>query len=199
MKNADGSGSEEEIADPGQDKIRQVVAWDWSSDGKYLLVRIDSELWYYSTSDKKSRPYLQGPYAVRNAQFSPDVKFVAYSSNESGAWEVYVTPFPAPGSKWQVSHGGGEEPRWRRDGKELFYLSPEGTLMSAKVNLGSSFEAMTPMALFQSRRRQKISSQDVFTYAVSNDGDRFLFNTILDRRQATPLWIMQNWSLQMEK
>jgi len=199
MKNADGSGSEEQIADPEQDKIRQIVAWDWSRDGKYLLARSDSELWYYSTSDKKSLPYLQGPYAVRNAQFSPDVKFVAYSSNESGAWEVYVTPFPEAGSKWQVSHGGGEEPRWRRDGKELFYLSPEGTLMSVKVNLGNSFEAMTPVALFQSRRRQKISSQDVFTYAVSNGGDRFLFNTIVDQRQATPLWIVQNWTSQMEK
>ena len=199
VKNADGSGAEQEIASPGQDKIRQVVAWDWSRDGKYLLVRSESELWYYSTAEKKSYPYLQGPYAVRNAQLSPDGKFVAYSSNETGGWEVYVTPFPAPTSKWQVSHGGGEEPRWRRDGKELFYLSPEGTLMAAKVNLGSSFEAMTPVALFQSRRRQKISSQDVFTYAVSNDGDRFLFNTIVDRRQATPLWIMQNWSSQLNK
>ncbi len=199
VKNADGSGPEVEITNPEQDKVKQVVAWDWSRDGKYLLVRSESELWYYSISDKKSLPYLQGQYAVRNAQLSPDGKFVAYSSNETGAWEVYVTPFPAPSSKWQVSHGGGEEPRWRRDGKELFYLSPEGTLMSAKVNLGSSFEAMTPVALFQSRRRQKISSQDVFTYAVSNDGDRFLFNTIVDRRQATPLWIMQNWALQMEK
>jgi Tol biopolymer transport system component len=199
VKNADGSGPEEEIANPDQDKIRQVVAWDWSRDGKYLLVRSESELWYYSTSDKKSHPYLQGQYAVRNAQISPDGKFVAYSSNETGGWEVYVTPFPVPSSKWQVSHGGGEEPRWKREGKELFYLSPEGALMSAKVNLGSSFEAMTPVALFQSRRRQKISSQDVFTYAVRNDGNRFLFNTIVDRRQATPLWIMQNWSLQMEK
>jgi hypothetical protein len=94
---------------------------------------------------------------VRNAQLSPDGKFVAYSSNETGAWDVYVTRSPVPGSKWQVSHGGGEEARWRRDGKELFYLLPEGTLMSAKVNLGSSFEAMIPLALFQSRRRQKIS------------------------------------------
>jgi len=112
---------------------------------------------------------------------------------------VYVTPFPAANSKWQVSHGGGEEPRWGRDGKDLFYLSPEGTLMSVKVNLGSSFEAMTPVALFQSRRRQKISSQDVFTYAMGNDGNRFLFNTIVDRRQAAPLWIVQNWAQQMEK
>ena len=199
VKNADGSGPEVEITNPEQDKVKQVVAWDWSRDGKYLLVRSESELWYYSTSDRKSLPYLQGQYSVRNAQLSPDGKFVAYSSNETGAWEVYVTPFPVPSSKWQVSHGGGEEPRWRRDGKELFYLSPEGTLMSAKVNLGGSFEAMTPVALFQSRRRQKISSQDVFTYAVSNDGDRFLFNTIVDRRQATPLWIMQDWALQMEK
>jgi len=199
VKNADGSGPEEEITNPEQDKVRQVVAWDWSRDGKYLLVRSESELWYYSISDRKSHPYLQGQYSVRNAQLSPDGKFAAYSSNETGAWEVYVTPFPMPSSKWQVSHGGGEEPRWRRDGKELFYLSTQGTLMSTKVKLGTSFEAMTPVALFQSRRRQKISSQDVFTYAVSNDGDRFLFNTIVDRRQATPLWIMQNWALQMEE
>lgn len=136
---------------------------------------------------------------MRNAQFSLDGRFVAYTSNKTGGWEVYVTPFPVPSSKWQLSHGGGEEPRWARDGKELFYLSPEGTLMSTKVNLGSTFEAMTPVTLFQSRRRQKISSQDVFTYAVSNDGSRFLFNTIVDRHQTTPLWIMQNWALQMEK
>jgi len=196
-KNADGSGAEEEIG--GKEKVRQMVGWDWSRDGKYLLERKENELWYYTPSDRESKPYVQGQYAVRNAQFSPGGKFVAYASNETGGWEVYVTPFPAANSKWQVSHGGGEEPRWGRDGKELFYLSPEGTLMSVKVNLGSSFEAMTPVALFQSRRRQKISSQDVFTYAIGNDGNRFLFNTIVDRRQAAPLWIVQNWAQQMEK
>jgi eukaryotic-like serine/threonine-protein kinase len=195
-KNADGSGAEQEIG--GREKVRQVVGWDWSRDGKYLLVRSENELWYYTPADRQSKPYVQGQYSVRNAQFSPDGKFVAYASNETEEWEVYVTPFPIASSKWQVSHGGGEEPRWGREGKELFYLSPEGTLMSTKVNLGSGFEAMTPVALFPSRRRQKISSQDVFTYAVSNDGSRFLFNTIVDRRQATPLLIMQNWASQME-
>jgi Tol biopolymer transport system component len=94
VKNADGSGPEVEITNPEQDKVRQVVAWDWSRDGKYLLVRNESELWYYSISDKKSLPYLQGQYSVRNAQLSPDGKFVAYASNETGEWEVYVTPFP---------------------------------------------------------------------------------------------------------
>jgi Tol biopolymer transport system component len=196
-KNADGSGAEEEIG--GKEKVRQMVGWDWSRDGKYLLERKENELWYYTPSDRESKPYVQGQYAVRNAQFSPDGKFVAYASNETGGWEVYVTPFPVANSKWQVSHGGCEEPRWGRDGKELFCLSPEGTLMPVKVNLGSSFEAMTPVALFQSRRRQKISSQDVFTYAMGNDGNRFLFNTIVDRRQAAPLWIVQNWAQQMEK
>jgi len=198
-KNADGSGGEEEVARREENKVRQAVAWDWSRDGRYLLVRSENDLWYYTSGDRQLRPYVQGKYSVRNAQFSPDGKYVAYASNETGGWEVYVTPFPVAGSKWQVSHGGGEEPRWKRDGKELFYLSPDGALMSVKVNLGTSFEATTPAALFQSRRRQKISSQDVFTYAVSNDGERFLFNTIVDRRQATPLWIMMNWTAQMGK
>jgi eukaryotic-like serine/threonine-protein kinase len=198
-KNADGSGPEEEVGGLPVETVRQVVPWDWSQDGKYVLVRAENELWWYAPAEKRSQPYLQGKATVRNAQFSPDGKYVAYASNETGGWEVYVTPFPKASSKWQVSHGGGEEPRWRRDGKELFYLSPEGALMATKVNLGNSFEAMTPVALFQSRRRQKISSQDVFTYGVGDDGNRFLFNTIVDRRQATPLWIMRNWTAQMEK
>ncbi len=134
----------------------------------------------------------------RNAQFSPDTKWVAYSSNETGNWEVYVSPFPSGTSKWQVSRGGGE-PRWRRDGKELFYLSPEGKMMAVPVRLGTSFEAGSPLVLFQTHLRQPISAQDVFSYDVTGDGQKFLVNTKVDEPNAAPLSIILNWASEMEK
>lgn len=197
QKNADGSGSEDEITDVKAG--RMVNPWDWSRDGKYLLERNEGELWCYSFPENKSHAYVKGPGTVRNAQFSPDGKYVAYETNESGDWEVYVSSFPEPSSKWQVTRGGGEEPRWRGDGKELFYVSPAGKLMAVGVKLGANFEAMTPVALFQTRRRQKISSQDNFTYAVTEDGKKFLFNTLMEQREAAPLTIIQNWTAELEK
>lgn len=196
-KNSDGSGSEDEIADIKAG--RMVNAWDWSRDGKYLLVRNEAELWSYSLAEGKSWIYIKGPSVVKNAQFSPDGKYVAYATNETGDWEIYVSPFPEASSKWQVSRGGGEEPRWRGDEKELFYVSPDGKLMVTNVKLGTSFESMMPVPLFQTRRRQKISSQDIFTYAISEDGNKFLFNTLMDQREAPPLSIIKNWNADLEK
>jgi eukaryotic-like serine/threonine-protein kinase len=123
---------------------------------------------------------------------------VAYASNESGIWEVYVSPFPDANSKWQISRGGGEEPRWRSDGKELFYLSGDKKLMAAEVKTGSSFEARDPVVLFQTRSRQRISSQDMFSYSVSRDGNRFLINTIVDEPNAAPFSITLNWAADLE-
>jgi Tol biopolymer transport system component len=125
-KNSDGSGSSQEIADLGAE---EVGAWNWSRDGKYLLVMKNKDLWYLPLSDRQPRPLVETSGSIRNAQFSPDGRFVAYSSNETGNWEVYVSPFPSGNSKWQISRGGGEEPRWSGNGKELFYLSGEGKMM----------------------------------------------------------------------
>ncbi len=196
-KNSDGSGADDQVTD--MKAGRMVNPWDWSRDGKYLLERNEKELWYYSVAEDKSYEYIKGQWVVRNAQFSPDGRYVAYATNETGDWEIYVSPFPNATSKWLVSRGGGEEPRWRGDGKELFFVSPEGKLMAAPVKMGASFESMTPVPLFQTRRRQKISSQDVFTYAVSADGNKFLFNTLVDQKEAPPLSIVMNWNLGLEK
>jgi hypothetical protein len=197
LKNADGSGSEEEVADPGT--TSQVNTWDWSRDAKYILFRKSNELWYLTWPERVAKPLLQAKWTVRNAQFSPVGRWMAYASNETGRWEIYVSPFPSGNGKWQVSSAGGEEPRWRGDGKELFYLSAEGKMMSVAVKTGASFEAASPVALFQTHRRQPISAQDVFSYDVSRDGQRFLIATKADEATAAPLSVLLNWASELEK
>jgi len=196
MKNADGSGSAQNIMDFG---TPQQGPWDWSRDGKYVLARKDRELWYMTMPDRQTHPLVQSQWLIRNAQFSPDGKFVAYASSETGNWEVYVSPFPGFASKWQVSRGGGEEPRWRRDGKELYYLAPDGRLMAAEVKSGAGFEAGFPSGLFVTHTRQPISAMDFFSYDVTSDGQKFLVNTKVDTSNSAPLSVILNWSSEMEK
>jgi Tol biopolymer transport system component len=197
LKNADGSGSEEEVSDLGT--VAQANAWDWSRNGKYLLIRKANELWYLSWPERVAKPLLQAKWTVRNAQFSPDGRWMAYASNETGNMEIYVSAFLSGNGKWQVSSGGGQEPRWRQDSKELFYVSAEGKMMAVAVKTGASFEAASPVALFQTHRRQPVSSQDVFSYDVSGDGQRFLILTKMDEANAAPLSITLNWASEMEK
>lgn len=196
QKNADGSGSEQEIADGGVDAFNSL---DWSRNGKYILVRRNNELWYLTWPERELKPLIQVKWVVRGAQFSPDGRWVAYASNESGSMEVYVTSFPSGNGKWQVSTGGGQEPRWRKDGKELFFLSRDSKMMAAPVSTGASFEAGTPVSLFQTRRRQPISSQDLLSYDVSADGQRFLIATQVDEANTAPLSVLLNWTSELEK
>jgi Tol biopolymer transport system component len=171
---------------------------DWSPDGRYLLFRsIDDktnfELWYLSmTGERKPAIYLKNTFGFSHAQFSPDAHWVAYASNESGKWEIYVSAFPDPGGNWKVSSAGGSEPRWRRDGKELFYLAPDGKLMAVAVKEGPPFEAGVATALFQTRRRERISATDLFSYDVSADGQRFLVNTDVGEVTSSPLNLVLN-------
>ena len=196
LKNTDGSGSAQSFMDFG---TPQQGSWDWSRDGKYVLVRKERELWYVTMADRQAHPLLQSQWLIRNAQFSPDGRFVAYASSETGNWEVYVSPFPGFGSKWQVSRGGGEEPRWRHDGSELFYLAPDARLMAAEVKTGTGFEAGTPVALFQTHPRQPLSAMDFFSYDVTADGQKFLVNTKVDTSSSAPLSVILNWSAEMDK
>lgn len=197
LKNADGSGSEEEVADLGA--LSSVNAWDWSRDGNYILVKKANELWYLSGPKRVAKPLLQVKWTVRNAQFSPDGRWVAYASNETGSMEIYVSPFPSWDGKWQVSNAGGEEPRWRDDGRELFYLSAEGKMMAVEVKTGTSFETGSRAALFQTQRRQTVSAQDVFSYDVTRDGQKFLIATRVDEANAAPVSVVLNWSSELQK
>jgi Tol biopolymer transport system component len=195
-KNSDGSGSAQEIADLGAE---EVGPWSWSRDGKYLLVMKNKALWYLTFSDYQARPLVESGGNIRNGQFSPDGRFVAYSSNENGNWEIYVSPFPSGNSKWQVSRGGGEEPRWSGNGKELFYLSGEGKMMLVEMKAGGTFETGPPVTLFQTRTRPAVSFMDAFSYDVTSDGRKFLINTRVDEPNAAPLSVILNWSSEIEK
>jgi len=125
-----------------------------------------------------------------NGQISHDGKWLAYASDESGQWEVYVTTFPGTVGKWQVSRGGGTEPRWRGDGKEIFYLGPDGMLTAVSVNYEGTFSTGQPMPLFQFHGRAAISSTDTFSYDAASDGTKFLVNRYLKPEHVDPLIIV---------
>ncbi len=114
------------------------------------------------------------------------------ASNESGEWEVYVTTFPGARGKWQVSPGGGTEPRWRSDGKEIFYVDPKGMLTAVQVDAVEKFSTGSASPLFQIHGRAPISNTDLFTYDVSKDGKRFLVNRYAKPDRVEPLTVVLN-------
>ena len=168
----------------------------WSLDDKTVLcMRVSSKtgwrLLLVSADGNLHKPFLSGKGTQAYGQISPDGKWVAYASNETGDWEVYVTSFPNAEGKWQVSPGGGTEPRWRGDGKELFYRGPHEMLMAVPVSTGmGTFSTGAPRTLFQIHSRPPISSTDLFTYDVTRDGKRFLVNQYVKPEQIPPLSIV---------
>ena len=195
MKNADGAQEEKAIV---HDEVAKFPS-DWSRDGKYILYTRGTDLWFVTLPELKSSLFLKAVSVLRNGQFSPDGKWVAYASNETGKWEIYVTSFPEPRGKWQVSTGGGEQPRWRGDGKELFYLASDGKMMTVPVTVGVNFDAGRPVALFQATPRQPISNFDLFVYDVSRDGQRFLINTRVKQAESAPMTVVLNWTAKLNK
>jgi Tol biopolymer transport system component len=149
--------------------------------------------------DARLVPVLQGPFDERSARFSADGRWIAYVSNESGQDEVYVQAFPAASGKWQISTAGGGQPQWRRDGRELFYASPDGRIMAADVRPGlSRFEAGTPHALFVARSWANVlASED--QYAVTGDGQRFLVVLPVPEPAAGVINVVLNWSAGLKR
>jgi Tol biopolymer transport system component len=146
-------------------------------------------------------PFVQTSFDEGQGQFSPDGRLVAYASNETGRYEVYVRPFPGPGGKWRASTGGGIYPRWRRDGEELFYLGLDNRLMAVPIPVAPDARTLTPGApipLF--RTRLAIGGNTGVggylsraLYAVAPDG-RFLMVVAADDAAASPITIVQNWA-----
>jgi eukaryotic-like serine/threonine-protein kinase len=194
LKKASGLEREKERYAVPKDTMDDIVPNSWSLDDQQILCTRQTSngeyLQLFSVAGGEPTRFLSSKGSESNGQISPDGKWVAYASDESGNWEVYVTSFPSAAGKWQVSRGGGTEPRWRGDGGEIFYIGPNGMLTAVTVNGASAFVTGTPAPLFQVRGRAPISSTDVFTYDVAKDGKRFLVNRYVKPEHVPPLTIL---------
>ena len=196
-KDSGGSASEHLL-------VKNGIPEDISPDGKYLLFsayeKTRSSLWLLSLSGvpagAKPTPYLQTSFDERFGQFSPDGHWVAYASNESGQYQIFVQSFPAGAGKFQVSTGaGGIQPRWRRDGKEIFYVATDGKLMAVEVSTAPRFSAGNPKPLFDTLIYRTTVGYPVFRFAVTPDGKRFLIDTVPTAAQnsTAPITVVLNW------
>ena len=190
QKMLSGDVVEELLLRPGA----TVFPTDWSTDGRFILyqaldTRTNYDLWALPIEgERKPITLVQTAFSETQGRLSPDGRWLAYTSDESGRQEVYVRPFLRPGGAQLISTGGGMQPIWRKtDGKELFYLSPERRVMSASVQSDpSTFRASVPRVLFD----EPVASD---SYAVSRDGERFLINTVLPEA-SSPIQIVVNWA-----
>jgi eukaryotic-like serine/threonine-protein kinase len=214
QKPSNGTGSEELLLPPEKPDT-EVVATDWSRDGRFIIysqgnvvAKTQASIWILPlVGDRKPRPFLQTPPSVYDGQFSPDGRWVAYTSKESGREEVFVVPFngdqflkpsaePAntgPSGKWQISTGGGSLPRWRGDDKEIFYVAPDNKIMAAEVKeTGSSFEVGASRPLF-SALVPRIGAP----YDVTPDGKRFIIVTAA-QEENLPVTLVVNWPAKLK-
>jgi Tol biopolymer transport system component len=178
-----------------------ILLTDWSTDRKRLLFQqrgdaTREDIWVLPLGQSDApTPVLQSRFSERQARFSPDGRWLAYSSDESGQFEVYVQPFPPTGAKWQISNHGGREPTWRRDGRELFYLSGDRRLMAMPVGLAHGFRVTPAAELF--RVPPDAPRENRISYAPTADGQRFLVNVAARDPIRRPLFeteVIVNWT-----
>jgi Tol biopolymer transport system component len=201
IKNSDGREDEKLLGLNDSDKADNYPS-AWSADGKHILYERTTEairIWVVELPGLTTRALLKGPEATKNGQFSPDGNWVAYTSNASGKWEIYVTSFPDTRGKWQISNTGGTQPRWRADGKELFYLGTDGKMMSVPLTTEGHFSSGSPVPLFQASGREPVAGSELVTYDVTKDGQRFLINTQLESAETRPMMLVLNWRGAVEK
>jgi serine/threonine protein kinase/dipeptidyl aminopeptidase/acylaminoacyl peptidase len=198
-KSSSGAGTDELLFE--SDYPKSVT--DKSPDGRFLLFvsaepQTGYDLWVLPLSgDQKPFPFLRTAFQEFCGQFSPDGKWIAYQSNESGQFEIYVQPFPGPGGKFQISTTGGAQPRWNKNGKEIFYVSLDSKMMAAHVKQstdGQSLETGTPVALFPVRiAGGPLPGAYPQQYSASSDGQRFLVNLATDEDRTSPITLIYNW------
>ncbi|HET7710786.1 MAG TPA: hypothetical protein VFL80_02545, partial [Thermoanaerobaculia bacterium] len=184
-----GTGEPQQlVADPREKRPTSV-----SGDGRWIFYNAASgsnvDIGIWSTTEKRAIAWLATPFRESNARISPDGKWVAYQSDESGRWEVYVRGFPESDQKWMISNGGGIMPAWRGDGRELYYVSSDQKMTAVALTGGAELQAAEPVALFDAPLRPHPTSQ----YEVSGDGQRFLLNRRVESGNPEPVAMLQNW------
>ncbi len=173
---------------------------DWSPDGRYLLYHDTplSDLWAVPLVGDQKPMLVTHSLSGRadQGQFSPDGRWIAYNTNESGRFEVKVVPFPPTGDKWQVSTEGGAQPTWRGDGRELYFLRPDGTLMAVDVRPGKLFEWGEAHPLFKTRLNVGYATEQ---YAPAPDGKKFIVVTPDSEVATAPFKVVLNWTSLLNK
>jgi len=189
IKEVGGAGAEDELL--SLDRNTFVTDW-WGDPGVIARNVLGDNAQYHvsllSVRDRRDSVLVEGAAGHRDAEFSPDGRWFAHVSSETGRSEVYIRAFSRPGGPWQISAAGGRQPRWRDDGRELFYLGTDGNLMAVPLKAGETFEAGAPRVLFRAGlRRTNIPQYDVFP-----GGQRFLLN-VLVHDETSPITLVQNW------
>ena len=183
------------------------MASEWTPDGRYLSVTtlssggVTGDLWLLpaegTAETRKLIPLVKTPFAERAPRFPASGKFFSYTSNESGKDEAYVRPFDpqtgtSPGGQWMVSKGGGVSPHWRADGKEMFYVAPDGAMMSVEIDMKNGFQPGVPKQLF------KLPGEIRF-WDVTRDGQKFLIPVPVAAADSSPYNVIVNWTSTLKK
>ena len=200
-KTLEGATAERELVITGPPN-RQRLPYDWSSDGKFILFTLvieqnNEDLWLFQTDAQREFPLVQSSFSESQGQFSSDQRWVAYCSDETGRPEVYVRAFLQPDrlgeQRTPVSVDGGSQPRWRQDGKELFYVRPDGALMAVGMETGSEVRAGKPQILFPAKIPTGFGWFSSYWYAVTANGDKFLLVTVDRPATVSPVTVVLNW------
>jgi eukaryotic-like serine/threonine-protein kinase len=179
------------------------AATSWSADGRFIVYSTfdpttSGDLWLLPmVGDRTPIPLLQSEFTDVQGQISPDGRWLAYTSNESGSLEVWVTTFPRATARWQISSGGAGDPRWRSDGKELFFIAEDRLLMAVPIKGGTTFTHGSPVSLFDTGVPPHwYQSRNL--YDVSRDG-RFLFMSPVEDDRSSPVTVVLNWAARLKK
>ena len=187
---------------PVGSSLSYALAPDWSPNGEHVLFHERAagtmdDIWMASLKpdgEWESRVFLQTPFREQTAKFSPDGRYIAYLSDESGRMELWVRPFPNGEEKWRISENGASQPRWRKDGKEILYVEPGGVLFGVEVTTEPTFSAGSPVRLFQDNRLIQTSNNP--RYDVTADGQRIImFERVEEEGERPPasIHIVENW------
>ena len=190
------------VGSPGSERSLLILPGvqqpeDISPDGRRLIFLNDAastaDIWLASLEgDHQPKPWLRSPFNEWNPRFSPDGRWIAYDSNESGTREIYVALTDGAGEKKRLSTAGGRQPRWRRDGKELDYIAPDGSIMTVPIVLGARLEAATPKPLFR-------VESGIRNFDMAPDGNRFLVSTPVEKSPESPIRVILNWDAALKR
>ena len=196
-----GTGKETPLLETATDEWPE----DWSRDGRYLAFGLNTTAGVTGAGnlhvlplfeDRKPIPIAQTPFQEDEPRFSPDGKWLAFNSDESGTHQVYLISLPVTDQKRQISTDGGVQPRWRRDGKELYYLALDGKLMAVDIRVDPKIESGVPRPLFATKLRvDPIRDQ----FAVTADGQRFLIQVPIAEGSPTPITVAVDWATALLK